>query len=197
VIVEAEPEKRAPEPLRLVQQFVNSVELDEDDEQLGTPEALEEWLVTRDLVAPGTRVTPADLRRALDVREGLRSLLAIHNGARADPEAAARLEAALEGCTLRAGFSSDGTPGLVPVRDDARAGLARLMAIVASAAADATWSRLKACADDGCRWAFYDHSKNRSGRWCSMKSCGNQHKARAFRERQRTPPAAGDRKARS
>ena len=197
MIVEAEPEKRAPEPLRLLQQFVNSVELDEDDDELGTPRALKDWLVSRGLVARGTRVTEADLRRALEVREGLRSVLAVHNGAENDPEAAARLEAALEGCTLRAGFATDGTPGLIPVRDDARAGLARLMAIMAAAATDGTWSRLKACADDGCRWAFYDHSKNRSGRWCSMKSCGNQHKARAFRERQRTPSAARSRKARS
>lgn len=197
MIVEAPPDKRAPEPLRLVQQFVNSVELDEDDEELDTPQALGEWLVSRELVTPGTHVTRADLRRALQVREGLRSLLAIHNGAGADPEATARLEAALQGCALRAGFDADGTPGLVPVRDDARAGLARLMAIVAAAGADGTWWRLKACADDGCRWAFFDHSKNRSGRWCSMKSCGNQHKARAFRERRRAPSEPPARKARS
>ena len=36
-----------------------------------------------------------------------------------------------------------------------------------------------------CRWAFYDGSKNRSGRWCDMASCGNRMKARAFRERAR------------
>ena len=194
---EAELEKRAPEPLRLVQQFVNSVELDEDDEELGTPKALEEWLVSRDLVAPGTRATAADLHRALEVREGLRSLLATHNGASGDADAAARLGAALEGCTLRAGFAANGAPGLVPVREDARGGLARLTAIVAAAATDGTWSRLKACADESCRWAFYDHSKNRSGRWCSMKSCGNQHKARAFRKRQGTPSAGPGKKARS
>ena len=35
-------------------------------------------------------------------------------------------------------------------------------------------------------WAFYDRSKNRSGRWCSMDSCGNVEKARAFRERNRS-----------
>lgn len=197
MIVEAPLEKRAPEPLRLVQQFVNSVELDEDEEELDTPEDLKRWLVDHDLVAPRTRVTDADLRRALEVREGLRSLLGAHNGADADPQAPARLETALEGSTLRAVFAPDGTPGLVPVRDDARAGLARLMSIVAAAATDGTWSRLKACADDGCRWAFYDHSKNRSGRWCSMEVCGNQHKARAFRERQRAPSPAAGRKARS
>ena len=60
---------------------------------------------------------------------------------------------------------------------------------MATAQADGTWHRLKACADDGCRWAFYDHSKNRRGRWCSMAVCGNQHKARAYRERAKASDA--------
>jgi predicted RNA-binding Zn ribbon-like protein len=47
------------------------------------------------------------------------------------------------------------------------------------------WERLKACPREECEWAFYDRSKNSSGRWCSMESCGNIEKARAFRERRR------------
>jgi len=47
------------------------------------------------------------------------------------------------------------------------------------------WERLKACPREECEWAFYDKSKNRSGRWCSMEACGNIEKARAFRERRR------------
>lgn len=46
-----------------------------------------------------------------------------------------------------------------------------------------TWPRLKACREDTCRWAFYDHSKNRSGHWCSMEVCGARHKARQYRAR--------------
>ena len=42
---------------------------------------------------------------------------------------------------------------------------------------DGTWGRLKACAEDGCRWAFYDASRNQSGRWCSMAVCGNRPRA--------------------
>ena len=57
------------------------------------------------------------------------------------------------------------------------------MAIVAAAVEQGTWARLKACHRDPCFWAFYDHSKNRSGRWCRMEDCGNIEKARAFRER--------------
>lgn len=37
---------------------------------------------------------------------------------------------------------------------------------------------VRACAADDCRWLFLDTSKNRSRRWCDMKSCGNRAKAR-------------------
>jgi predicted RNA-binding Zn ribbon-like protein len=39
--------------------------------------------------------------------------------------------------------------------------------------------RLGACTPpDGCGWLYYDTSKNRSRRWCSMQTCGNNAKAR-------------------
>ena len=59
------------------------------------------------------------------------------------------------------------------------------MAIVAAAVEHGRWARLKACPREECEWAFYDRSKNRSGRWCQMEVCGNIEKARAFRRRRR------------
>jgi predicted RNA-binding Zn ribbon-like protein len=47
------------------------------------------------------------------------------------------------------------------------------------------WSRLKTCARESCRWVFYDASRNRSGRWCSMQVCGNREKTAAYRARNR------------
>ena len=62
--------------------------------------------------------------------------------------------------------------------------MARLLAIVFRSMADGTWDRFKACPHgDGCEWAFYDYSKNRSSTWCAMQPCGNRAKARAYRER--------------
>ena len=47
-------------------------------------------------------------------------------------------------------------------------------------------SRIGQCADDrGCGWLFYDRSRNRSRRWCSMESCGNRAKAKQHYERER------------
>jgi predicted RNA-binding Zn ribbon-like protein len=57
-----------------------------------------------------------------------------------------------------------------------------LMSVTGSMAAG-TWNRLKVCANDACQLAFYDSSRNRSGRWCSMAKCGNRIKGRAYRER--------------
>jgi predicted RNA-binding Zn ribbon-like protein len=45
--------------------------------------------------------------------------------------------------------------------------------------------RVRECAADDCRWLFLDTSKNKSRRWCDMKSCGNRAKVRNFYERQR------------
>jgi hypothetical protein len=45
--------------------------------------------------------------------------------------------------------------------------------------------RLKACANPDCQWVYFDASRNRSGRWCSMGECGDVMKARAYRARAR------------
>ncbi len=45
--------------------------------------------------------------------------------------------------------------------------------------------RIKTCANDNCSHFFYDRSKNNSRVWCSMKSCGNLMKARAFKARRK------------
>jgi predicted RNA-binding Zn ribbon-like protein len=60
---------------------------------------------------------------------------------------------------------------------------------VAEAAADllteAELRRIRQCAGDPCGWLFYDTSRNRRRRWCSMEGCGNRAKARRYYERRR------------
>jgi predicted RNA-binding Zn ribbon-like protein len=187
-IPESSPEKTAPEPLRLVQRFINSTEIHETrptDEELVSPEALRDWLAERDLMDRSDEVTEADLARALDVREGLRAVLMAHNGEPLDPDPLAKLDRVARRVRVHVCFGEDAQPELVADTGGVDGALARLLAIVATAAEQGTWQRLKACPRDCCMWAFYDRSKNRSGRWCSMDSCGNVEKARAFRERRR------------
>lgn len=63
--------------------------------------------------------------------------------------------------------------------------LGPLVAMAVRLAFEGRWERLKLCDLDSCRYAFFDESRNRSARWCSMASCGNVAKSRAFRERHR------------
>ncbi|GAB3974187.1 ABATE domain-containing protein [Plantactinospora veratri] len=44
--------------------------------------------------------------------------------------------------------------------------------------------RIKGCG--GCRFVFYDESKNRSRRWCSMDDCGTAEKIRRYVTARRT-----------
>ena len=179
------PEKTAPAPLELVQRFVNSIDLESGEDELDSPEALRSWLAKRDLMGARERVAPVDLQRALDVREGVRALLLRNNGLEFDESRVERLDRAAAHAGARVSFTAAGEPELVPAAGGVDGALARLLAVVARSVADGSWERLKACPREDCEWAFYDRSKNRSGRWCRMEECGNLAKARAFRERRR------------
>lgn len=46
---------------------------------------------------------------------------------------------------------------------------------------------LKECSPpDGCGWIFLDASKNRTRKWCNMRTCGNNAKARRYYQRHST-----------
>ena len=56
-----------------------------------------------------------------------------------------------------------------------------------------TWRRLKQCRNPACRSAFYDRSKNGSGVWHNVKTCGNAANLRASRARRReNTPTGGE-----
>ncbi len=66
-------------------------------------------------------------------------------------------------------------------------GLEWLLAAIARSAAELIVegqdAPLKRCANAGCRLFFYDDSRTRRRRWCSMAVCGNRHKVAAFLKR--------------
>ena len=186
--VPTEPGDREPAPgdLRLLQNFVNTADRIIDLELLQTGSDLETWLRERRLLPRGTRLGDPELERALRFREALRQLLGDHNGGgaprRTDLD---ELEAVAREARLGIRFRSAGDWELRPFAEGLDAALGGILAIAFVARLDGTWDRLKACRADDCRWAFYDRSKNRSGRWCTMKFCGARAKMRAYRERRR------------
>ncbi len=177
--------QEAPGRLELVRAFVNSADLEDGKDVLGSPSALAAWLAARGLLPPGTRATAEDLERAIALREALRCLLlANHDDASTSAAAALEaIEATARRSRLEVSFLPDGFARVSSGADGVDGALGELLAIVAAAQEDGTWSRLKACPWDTCRWAFYDHSRNRSGVWCDMAVCGNRAKVKAYRER--------------
>ena len=172
----------APGELELVRDFVNTYEVEEDADLLATPAALQEWFAARGLLR-GDRVTRSDLGHARQVREALRALLLANNGVSVRKEAAAALNRAAARAHLQVRFAPEGSAAAAALAPGVDGALGRLLGLIATAMADGTWSRLKACRAEDCRWAFYDHARNHSRQWCSMAVCGNRRKARTYRRR--------------
>ena len=171
----------------LVVDFVNTLDLRPFQEELASPEALEHWFAERGLVEAGYRATPEDLAEAIELREALRTLLAAKNGAPGDVVAAAAvLDSVARDSDLAVRFTAEGLQ-IEPCVNACGGALGRILAAVATAMADGTWTRMKGCRAEDCKWAFVDEARNQSRAWCSMSSCGNRHKAREYRARHATP----------
>ena len=182
-------QKEAPGELEHVQAFVNTIDLEGGADELTRPDELAGWLTQRDPAPAGLVATDDDLEHAIALREALRAVLQAHNGGTGfvDGVPMRELNAAAARSNVRLQFDKTGTGTLEPEADGVDGALGRLLAIADRSAAEGTWVRLKACRDETCAWAFYDHTKNRSGAWCDMAVCGNRAKARAYRERRDAP----------
>jgi predicted RNA-binding Zn ribbon-like protein len=155
----------APEPLRRVQVFVNSIDRE------NKVEWLPDWLAERGL--------EGQLERARRLRESLSALVLANN---ALPLREGAVEAFNDAAArLRVGLDGSGRLRVAPGGD----AIDEIVEITLEAMIDGSWSRLKACRH--CSWSFWDKSPNRSGTWCSMQLCGNRSKTRSYRRRRKTP----------
>ena len=170
----------APEELETVRAFVNSVDFEDETEELTDPHALVRWLADHDLIERDAIAGAADLRRAIDVREALRALMRANNGGDPSTEAMATLRGASERAKVALEFGPDGS-SLEPHAAGVDGALGRLLVRVHAAQHDGTWQRMKACPWHTCHFAFYDRSRNHSRTWCDMAVCGNRAKAQTYR----------------
>jgi predicted RNA-binding Zn ribbon-like protein len=180
-------EREAPRELGLIQAFVNTVDLGDGPEELQDPNTLKAWLVARGMLDESREVDPADLKHAIAVREAVRAVIGANSGYPVYPVDVATLNGAVSASRLRVRFGPDGKPRIEPEEAGVVGALGRIVAALEEAMKDADWPRLKLCGDPTCRWAFYDHSRNHSSRWCDMATCGNRQKARRFRSRSKAP----------
>jgi predicted RNA-binding Zn ribbon-like protein len=179
--------KPAPGDLLLVQAFVNTFEADTGIDLLTENASANTWLHDSGLVAAGTDLDDSGLVRLCDAREAIRTLLASNAGFGTAPRTDLdRLNESVKGSAI--GIRVDaGDPPRVQLEpaDTDPVGLAivRLLLIIRDAQREGTWDRLKACSRDECRWAYYDRSHSRRGRWCDMATCGNRVKNQTLRNR--------------
>ncbi len=74
---------------------------------------------------------------------------------------------------------------LVPLKKDWSWVQAEIVASFADLLIQHDSQRLKICQNSNCRWIFYDESKSRTRRYCTVDKCANLMKVRRFRARRR------------
>jgi hypothetical protein len=174
----------APGDLELVRSYLSL-----HDHEPGNPESIPPdsdtmrwWLVSKGLVRK-SEIRERDVGWALEVRQALLAKVRENMGAPRDAAADRMLDRAVEESGLRVRFGGDDPP--IDVRAPGVPGaIGRLLGLAFLARLDERWDRFRICGDPGCGSVFFDRSSNRTGKWCSMASCGNRNKVRAFRERQ-------------
>jgi predicted RNA-binding Zn ribbon-like protein len=173
---------RAPGELELVRSFLSLHDHSAIDGSTLQPAAaaLTWWLRSEELVPADVDVSDEDFAWALEIRDALVETVRENMGAPHATDADTRLNTAAAETGLRPRFND---PRLVPGVDGVRGAIGRLLGVAFMARLDGSWHRFRLCADPTCTTVFYDHSKNHSAKWCSMQTCGNRNKVRAFRQR--------------
>jgi predicted RNA-binding Zn ribbon-like protein len=129
------------------------------------------------------------LRKAIELREAVFGVFtAIARGKVSSPDDIKVVgDYAIEALRHRHLVSINGKTYRWEWQEEAKNALDQILWPVAQAAVDlltaSDLETLRWCEAPDCEWLFLDHSRNRSRRWCDMKSCGNRAKARRHYER--------------
>jgi predicted RNA-binding Zn ribbon-like protein len=185
-----EPGAKVPAPgvLRIVQLFVNSLDIEEGTEEWDSPEALGSWLYRHGLTAKREEMSERDLRRARSFRELVRAMALANNGLAMEHATKRELQGELARLRFRVQIQQTGGLRFESSRGGLDEAIGRIVSIVSDEMIRGRWNRMKACARDACRWVFYDHSRNQAGTWCTMAICGARTKVQAYYRRRRGRP---------
>jgi predicted RNA-binding Zn ribbon-like protein len=160
-------------------------------ETLVTPGDLGRWLVAAGVLAEPRPVADEVLAEARALREAIDACVtATLDGAEAPAEAVREIDRMLvhAGTRPRLAAGPDGrlVLGERPAADSPRRALGAIALDAAEMlGTEAQRARLRICASETCSARFYDRSPAGRRRWCSMRSCGNEAKARRHRARAR------------
>ena len=171
-------------------EFLNTRELDSGHlvDRLERPPDARDWFVQQGVLHEedaGTW-TAADLDEVRSVRDALHEVVdAVVQARRPDTGAVDVVNETLargvvphldcDGTTVKIGHRH----GASPVED----AVASLAAPIVHELASGRPERFRICANDTCRWTFFDASPTSRRRWCDMRTCGNRAKAARHRQR--------------
>jgi predicted RNA-binding Zn ribbon-like protein len=179
----------APGGLALVQDLLNTRQIGPDAyDLLGTVDGARYWLRQARTTDPTSTddawlrdLSEPDLTTLRALRTDVERLLSAAGQTAAGPVARLALVS-----------SADGELGLEPDGHGLSGFAAEVWAQVFLAQLAGTWKRLKLCHNPPCASAFYDRSRNNSGVWHDVKTCGNAVNLRASRARRRATTAPGE-----
>jgi predicted RNA-binding Zn ribbon-like protein len=199
-----------PEPDRsdeLFVAFANTLEFERGDpvDELPDASALLGWLRDHDLISDRARAVEsgrlahdrAEAERRMERFRHLRQLLHDIAGSVNRRGRPSRMQVRELNHILRHGLhyhelqlGDDGTRyAFAQVGDRLDQARATIASSLAHFLADDDASRLRTCANPGCRFVFVDRSPAGRRRWCDMRTCGNQAKVARHRARARSAAA--------
>ncbi len=168
----------APGTLILLEGFLNtwSGELEIDDFE--TVKSTEAWLRRVELWAGSKKLTSEQQQKIVKFRSDLRSWVLDKENIQPLNELAAEI-------SFRAEFRAEGDVRFLPAEVSYDGVIGMLIKVILESQQNGTWDRFKCCELPTCGWAYYDSTRSRTKRWCSMKTCGSRHKAREYYKRKR------------
>ncbi|MGW0812806.1 CGNR zinc finger domain-containing protein [Streptomyces viridiviolaceus] len=152
-------------------------------EMFVTPERLNAWYLESGLVDTITPGDEEDVQEAITVREAVYRLITNRRlGEEFDREALALLNGAARKIPV--------TPQLTVMGRHTEATPEQALATIARQAVELLSGPdvplLKECDNPECTRVYIDRSRGMRRQWCGMESCGNKHKAAAYRARKKT-----------
>jgi predicted RNA-binding Zn ribbon-like protein len=169
----------APDELRVVQDLLNTAPIHKRrgdvPDLLDAPDTAAQWLSSH-----GVRSSSPGVSSLRELRDAIRrSLIARDHG----PDAGEAASPAIVEAATRLRLDADGVVRFVPSPAGIPALIERVLTALYDAQRSGTWRRLKLCRSQECLVAFWDSSRNTSGVWHDVRTCGNAENLRKSRAR--------------
>lgn len=166
----------APGPLVLVEGFLNTWSGEMAIDDFKTPESTEQWLRSVELWKGEQQITQQQTQKLIQFRSDLRAWIL-------DSESGQALDTLTSDISFQVTFNMNGEIRFTSTGDSYHKVIGSLVEIISESQKNGTWDRFKCCALPTCGWAFYDSTRSRTKRWCSMQTCGSRHKSREHYKR--------------